>query len=663
MNGFGGRSLRRVIAGAALTLAMAACGGGGVVAPTAPTNVTATPGPGYIKVEWAHSGSNVSAFQVHREGGPTVAQAGPYATVDAQARAFIDSDVVPGETYTYSVLATGSGGASEAASQAGPSVAVQPGVDLVLGRDNGLSTTSTFIGLYLFLNQDEWPESGSAYQATVRHEGGWSHTFDLTRANFASGFYITGVTGNQDAGEYTVELTIGVTTYTATTQYDPTNALGIPAAVAATYSAAGTLSVTWEPVPGAVNYAVVLYDARSVTIGDRSIVSQPSTQIAGLNLDPGAYWVRVSAYTWDLLAIVNGGKPEKPPTVSLSHSAWHNFAVSDSSVCPDATALIDVPDEALRQALLELLGSEGSAPTCLEMQALTSLQVNGRGITDLEGLQYAVNLLSLAVYENQITDLSPVADLTDLLALYAHDNPVASLDPVAGLTKLQRIELSNNAVTSLAPLAGLDELIRVGAAHMPLVTDLSPLSGKPIQSLWLNGSSGIDDFSVIAEFTGLVHLLVGGTQFDDADLQMVSSFTALQRLQLWTDTGISDLSPLTGLPLTELDIGGTAVSDLSPVHGMGDTLAVFYAYALGLTEPDIAFLTDFPLLSTVWLQGNSLTGIAPLVDNPNISAGDFIDLRFNCLELADESLAMTQVAQLLDRGVVVDYEEQGGCEP
>src|SRR5690606_1457028 len=140
--------------------------------------------------------------------------------------------------------------------------------------------------------------------------------------------------------------------------------------------------------------------------------------------------------------------------------------------------------------------------------------------------------------------------------------------PVAGLTELLYLEVSNNDLADLNPLSELDHLIRVGAAHMPNLTDISALAGKPIVSLWLNGDSSLEDFSPIASFTDLVHLLVGNTGFDDTDLALVSSFTKLERLQLWGNEAISDLGPVTGLALSEIDIGGTSVSDLSPLHGM-----------------------------------------------------------------------------------------------
>src|SRR5690606_29435720 len=121
----------------------------------------------------------------------------------------------------------------------------------------------------------------------------------------------------------------------------------------------------------------------------------------------------------------------------------------------------------------------------------------------------------------------------------------------------------------------------------------------------------IDDFSAIATLSDLRHLLVGGTAFDDADLAMVSAFPNLERLQLWGDEGISDLSPIVGLPLRELDVGGTSVTAQTPVHGMAGTLEVLYAYALGHDDAAIGFLEGFSNLTALWLDSSGLPALRP----------------------------------------------------
>jgi Leucine-rich repeat (LRR) protein len=46
------------------------------------------------------------------------------------------------------------------------------------------------------------------------------------------------------------------------------------------------------------------------------------------------------------------------------------------------------------------------------------------GITDLSGLQYAINLKGLDLKWNQITDLAPLSKLTDLKWMILLGNPI-----------------------------------------------------------------------------------------------------------------------------------------------------------------------------------------------------------------------------------------------
>ena len=56
-------------------------------------------------------------------------------------------------------------------------------------------------------------------------------------------------------------------------------------------------------------------------------------------------------------------------------------------------------------------------------------------------------------------------------------------------------------------------------------------------------------------------------------------------------TQVSDLSPLKGMPLTELYCADTQVSDLSPVQGM--PLTVLTCFGTGVS--DVSLIKDMPL--------------------------------------------------------------------
>lgn len=75
--------------------------------------------------------------------------------------------------------------------------------------------------------------------------------------------------------------------------------------------------------------------------------------------------------------------------------------------------VINMPDAKLRAAVNQALGRNiMDALNMGEIAQLTSLNLAGLGITNLTGLQYAVNLTNLDLRGNTISDYSPIAALT-----------------------------------------------------------------------------------------------------------------------------------------------------------------------------------------------------------------------------------------------------------
>ena len=135
--------------------ALGACAGDGAgsdgAPPAAPSNVTATAGPGYVDVAWDHDGARVSGFVIERREIVSVATVGargpgaerviaarleatsPVMTLDAvevgsvgaEARSFRDESVESGVSYRYGVRAVGAGGSTSAVGET-PEEGVSP---------------------------------------------------------------------------------------------------------------------------------------------------------------------------------------------------------------------------------------------------------------------------------------------------------------------------------------------------------------------------------------------------------------------------------------------------------------------------------------------------------------------------------------------------------
>ena len=147
----------------------------------------------------------------------------------------------------------------------------------------------------------------------------------------------------------------------------------------------------------------------------------------------------------------------------------------DLSRLDELNIVVEVPDPNLKQAIREALQlPEGIFITQLVMLQLTQLRATDIGITDLTGLEYAINLDTLDLGNNGIRDVRPLAGLIALSHLSLWNNQVEDITPLANLTNLVSLNLSYNNVADVSILANLTNLQSL-AMQFNLATDFSPL--------------------------------------------------------------------------------------------------------------------------------------------------------------------------------------------
>ena len=282
-----------------------------------------------------------------------------------------------------------------------------------------------------------------------------------------------------------------------------------------------------------------------------------------------------------------------------------------------AEVAADILDANLRAPIDDVLGKAPGTPIFpSEMAALTHLEAPNANISDLTGLEFAINLTELELgaewvegagwlASNTITDLSPVAGLTNLRLLDLRGNRISDISPLAGLTNLAWLELWDNRITDLSPLAELTNLteLRLGGNS---ISNLSPLTGLTNLATLLLQNNSISNLSPLAGLTNLTRLGVASNN-------------------------ISDLSPLAGLTnLTTLGLRRNRISDLSSLEGLTN-------------------------LKKVVLISNSISDLSPLVANTGLGSGDTVNVQYN--PLSYQSIH-THVPALQSRGVTVEFDNQ-----
>ena len=127
-------------------------------------------------------------------------------------------------------------------------------------------------------------------------------------------------------------------------------------------------------------------------------------------------------------------------------------------------------DANLKQAVKDALGIAFD-PTQAKMATLSQLSAISKGIADLTGIEYAVNLTYLNLRDNQINNLSLLSGLTRLTDLRLLYNVISDLSPLSGMANLRILRLQSNQISDVSPLSALMNLDQLWLTSNPLDWD------------------------------------------------------------------------------------------------------------------------------------------------------------------------------------------------
>ncbi len=295
---------------------------------------------------------------------------------------------------------------------------------------------------------------------------------------------------------------------------------------------------------------------------------------------------------------------------------FSDFVIFAQNFGKDAPSpVVTIPDANLRAEIAEALRKgPGAQITVADMKSLDDfLYVARRGISDLNGLEAAVNLKELYLDINHITDLSPLSGLTNLTVLQFPSNNISDLSPLSGLTNLTVLYFGWNNISDLSPLSGLTNLERLDI-QSNRASDLSPLEGLTNLIYMSLGFNDITDISPLAGLTNLTELWAYGNSI--TDVSPLAGLTNLSTLVMW-DNNITDISSLAGLAnLTFLGIGGNLITDVSPLADLTNlsTLVMWYNDITSISP-----LAGLANLTSLEIDGNPITDLSMLAGLTNLT--------------------------------------------
>ncbi len=327
------------------------------------------------------------------------------------------------------------------------------------------------------------------------------------------------------------------------------------------------------------------------------------------------------------------------------------------SVEPPLDASVWMPDENLRRAVREEFGiRDDTELTQARMTHLTSIGFRNNQISDITGLEYAINLTELVFRNTQISNLEPLRGLTSLEDLKLEDSNINDITPLSGLTNLMLLNISGNNISDLTPLGNLTNLTELWATDNNIsdvtalasltqleklrlrdnsIFDTSPLypltqgalqdvditiSQYPPASTWMpdaNLRKAVRKALSLAANENFSQEQVATLTKLTAEKKRISNITGLEhatnleKLELRRNQ-IVDVGPLEGLTeLTELSIGYNNISDITALENLTQLTH------LGLTEneiSDISTLGSLTNLKDLWLRDNNISDITALED-------------------------------------------------
>ena len=286
--------------------------------------------------------------------------------------------------------------------------------------------------------------------------------------------------------------------------------------------------------------------------------------------------------------------------------------------------LVSIPDPNLRAAVEAALGKvPGAVITAADMAKLERIEADESGISDLRGLEAAINLERIEFRRNSISDLSPLRGLTRLNNIKLRGNRITDVSPLAGLINVDWLGLEENTVTDLSPLKSLVKLNGIGISENPIL-DVSPLANL----ISLEGIDAwrtpISDFSPLAKLRRLSWIEFGDDRSISA-LPSLKGLKALKRLEI-NDTSISDLSGLAELTQLEwLVLVNNQISDISPLANLKDLEHLNLDANVILDVSPLEKLTE---LEVLYLENNQISDVSPLAGLTNLER---LDLRNNAI--------------------------------
>ncbi|WP_429960190.1 leucine-rich repeat domain-containing protein [Enterococcus sp. AZ012] len=287
---------------------------------------------------------------------------------------------------------------------------------------------------------------------------------------------------------------------------------------------------------------------------------------------------------------------------------------------------IDFADQYLEEAVKASLGLQHSEDVTEEnILELRSLEWYNGNISDLTGLEHAINLSKVTLTGNNISSLQPLVNLENLTSIGLSNNPIAisevllldnvleldlsgnhygeEINELAKYTKMTNLWLNDCGLTNIDFVQGMDELIWLRVMDNQ-ITSLNSLNSNSLTGLWATNNV-LTTLEDISSFGSLRGVYLEGNQLKSIDvLQNVST---LERIYA-DNNNISSVNMSNNDSLQYIYLNNNSISMLN-LNNMR-SLLTFDGRSNNIRHLD--GLSKIPSLKQLYLYNNEITDLSGL---------------------------------------------------
>lgn len=251
-----------------------------------------------------------------------------------------------------------------------------------------------------------------------------------------------------------------------------------------------------------------------------------------------------------------------------------------------------------------------------ELTNLTELTLASFGIDamDLETVGQISGLEKLNLPDNNIGSVAALESLAHLSELDLSQNSILNIDPLSKLGSLKALNLSQNAVQDLAALSSLSELTVLIAEENRIVFLPGLETLTALRRLELSYNPGLSSLEELSGLTALETVQAAHCRIEALpDLSQLKSLTTLNV----TANYIENLDGIAGLSaLKILNCAENMISSLEPLRDCSSLETIDASKnSISSVEP----LGSLPALKTLRVENNSLTTLLSLKECPSLT--------------------------------------------